>query len=101
MTIRKTIAPRVSARASPRFLMNDRFSSSSYAVLMAVIRLLIPPEAAHRAKAIATTVPMPAFVCWLDTSCSWSVMILLASSGSPAVSWPIWLAIWAGSATNP
>ena len=50
MTIRKTIAPRVSASASARFLMNDRFSSSSYAVLIAVIRLLIPPDAAHRAN---------------------------------------------------
>ena len=35
--------------------MKGRFSSSSYAVLIAVIRLLIPPEAAHSASRIAST----------------------------------------------
>ena len=59
-TIRKTMAPMVITRASARFLMKERFSSSSYAVLIAVIRLLIPPEAAHSASRIASTAPMPA-----------------------------------------
>ena len=57
-------------------MTNDRFSSSSYAVLIAVIRLPIPPDAAHRASAIASATPRPAPVCWTETSVSWSVMIL-------------------------
>ena len=63
ITIMKMIAPTVSSRASPRFFTNERFCSSSYAVLIAVIRLPTPPEALHSANTMAITAPRPARVC--------------------------------------
>ena len=75
------MAPTVSSRARARFLTKLRFSSSSYAALIAVTRLAIPPDAAHSASTMASTDAMPAPVCWAEARVTWSVISLLTSSG--------------------
>ena len=100
MITMKMIAPSVRARAMPRFLTKLRVSSSSYAVLIAVIRLATPAEALHRANSTATSAPTPARRC-PDNVFSCSMINCRASAGIASVTDSTCVAIVAGSATKP
>ena len=52
---RKTMAPKVSASALPRFATNPLGSSCSCATWIPVISAAMPPDALHNANTIAMT----------------------------------------------